>query len=188
MKKTLVLIMLLILTGCGKKNDCDYKFKGEMTDKYSDDVNQCETVTYTDKVNDIEIVTSPKEDGKKFTADITYKNSKIFNMFEQLEFKNIKTYQRGKYIFIEMFKDEYIISLIVMDIDGNVIESLNNVLSPVFNNNTFSIEAPLLPLKDGKYLCDEYDHDSFAYRKFTYNINNVLDYKEEEVKLGKVCK
>jgi len=192
MKKKIFILLLVILlaTGCGKK-EINLKFEGNlMTEDYSKDSAKKEKVTYTDKKNNIEVVTTPNEEGKKFTAVINYKEREIYNIFSKLEFDNIKAYKRNDNMFIELHNSDNVnnINLLVMDLDGNVKRSKSSISSIVFYDDSFTVTEKLIPIEDESKLCKYYDKESYVSREITYDYETIESISIKEIKVGDICK
>lgn len=189
MKKILLLCLIFILVGCGKK-DCGYTFNGDMTNDYAKDALNCKSVTYTDKKNNFEIITTPTEDGKKFTAKINYRNYELYNMFQALELDNIKIYKRKDNMFIELHhnSNNNKFSLIITDLLGNVKDNRSFVSDIVFSDNNFTITENLIMFEVEGDLCKQFDSDTFVSRKTTYDYGTVKKIKTEDTKIKDICK
>jgi len=191
MKKILIfLLLLLTLTGCGKKH-CTSTFSDNMTENYYEDVKKCSTISYKNSDKNIELLTTPNKDGKGFTAKIKYNNRDLKHSYEDFEFNNSKINRYNNINFLELYDDRDYVTLIVFDMYGNISFEINNTSSPSVNGNNFTIKEYLLFLKSEKdsYMCENYKStDRIAYIEKTYNMKNFTLVSEKEVKLKDICK
>lgn len=189
-KKILILLMVvLLITGCGKK-EANLKFESSiMTEDYSKDALKKETVTYTDKKNNLEVVTTPTEDGKKFTASINYKEKELYNIFSKQEYNNVKVYKRNNNMFLELHNDSKTnnINLIVFDMDGNVKRSKSSISGIVFYDDNFTITEQLLPVEDKEKICEYYDKETYVSRDITYDYVTIEKIDTKEIKVKDLC-
>lgn len=189
-KKILIFLLVLVLTGCGNKH-CNSNFSGYMTENYYEDAKKCKTVSYKNEEKNIELLTTPNENGKSFTAKIKYNNRDLNHSYLDMEFNNALINQHNNVNFLELYNDRNYATLIVFDMSGNVGFEISNTSSPIFNENSFTIKEYLLFLKNSEndYICQNYKNtDRIAYVEKTYNMNTFSLVGEKDVMLKDICK
>lgn len=189
MKKIIVLLLLLTLTGCGRKT-CNYKFYDTLTKNYSEDALKCEKVTYVSNAYDFELVTTPNNAGDAFLAEIRYDGRKFIYSYPDVEFINakIRKYEKQDIMFLELYtkSDNANVYLIVMDSVGNIKYEAPSTSSPVLDGENFIVRE-YLRFGDNKFLCSEYDSNDVLYRENTYNTISMNLVSSSDVKIKEIC-
>lgn len=191
MKKIFVLILLLlVLTGCGRKK-CDYNIENILTENYSEDALKCKKVTYTSEKFDFQFITTPNKNGDAFLAEIMFKGAKFDYSYFDTEFVNVKIRRNIEkdVMFLELYNNRKNgnIYLVVMDLVGNIKYEIPNTSSPSIKGNNFIIKE-YLRFADDEYLCEDYNIEDIAYREVTYNIASLDVVNSKDIKIKEICK
>lgn len=188
MKKIMILALLLILTGCG--NSCERDFKEDLTKDYSKDAKKCDVVKYTNKKNNLEVVTTASQDKKTFTAKIKINGHDLNYIYDNVQFNNLQIKQYNKINFLELYNNNKTINtyLIVFDDVGNIRYEVPASIAPVISGENFTVREYRLFI-DGDLICSGYKNlETIVYVEKTYNMMNMSLVNSKEVKLKDACK
>ena len=188
MKKIILLVFILLLTGCG--NSCEKNFKFNMTKNYSKDAKKCETVKYTSKKYGLEVVTTPSDDKKSFRATITQNGRKLEYSYYDVDFTNLMIKQYNGINFLELYDDSKINNtyLVLFDDVANIRYEATSTTSPVVNGEKFTVKE-YRTFVDGDYICANYlELDRIAYYEKTYNMMDMTVLNEKKYLVKDVCK
>lgn len=188
MKKIILLVCILLLTGCG--NSCEKNFKFNLTKNYSKDAKKCDVVKYTSKKYGLEVMTTASEDKKSFIAAINQNGIKLEFSYYDVNFNNLRIKQYNGINFLELYDDKKINNtyLVVFDDVANIRYETGYTTSPIIDGENFTIKE-YRTYVDGDYVCEHYKSlDNIAYYERTYNMMDMSIVKEKKVLIKDVCK